>query len=124
MSPPNPERLLISLDEDNEAVLTSSSSGATLFVRKADASNEGDRLASAISKLSLTVSGSPALSVDAYIEELVGCVSWKEFLYFISQEWFRIFIALPANAEREVRISRICAAMILPTMITLFQRPS
>ena len=112
VSPPSPSRLLLSLDEDNVAVLiSSSSSGASLCVGKADASNEGDRLPSAISKLSLTVTGNPSLSAVAYIEEnsvLRGRSFFTSFhkngfIYFVSS------IALTANAEREVRISRICS---------------
>ena len=111
VTPPTPGRLLF-LVEDNVAVLiSSSSSGASLFVGKADASNEGDRLTSAISKFSLTVTGSPALSADAYIEEsdvfrgrsFFTSFRKNGFAYFVSS------IALTANAEREVRISRICS---------------
>ena len=111
VSPPTPGRLSF-LVEDNEAVLISSfSSGASLFVGKADALNQGDRLASSISKLSLTVSGSPALSADAYIEE-DNVFRGRSFFTSFRKNGFAYFvfsIALTSNAEREVRISRICS---------------
>ena len=111
VSPPTPGRLSF-LVEDNVAVLiSSSSSGASLFVGKADASNQGDRLPSAISKLSLTVTGSPALSADAYIEES-DVFRGRSFFTSFRKNGFAYFVSsivLTANAEREVRISRICS---------------
>ena len=112
MSPPIPSRLLLSLDEDNSAVLiSSSSSGASLFVGKANALNNGDRLASAISRLSLTVSGSPALSAVVYLEEF-NVFRGRSFFASFQKNGFVYFvfsIELATNAEREVRIARICS---------------
>ena len=112
VTPPNFSRLLLSLDEDNSAVLiSSSSSGASLFVGKANALNNGDRLASAISRLSLTVSGSPALSAVVYLEE---SNVFRERSFFASFQkngfvYFVFSIELTPNAERQVRIARICS---------------
>ena len=112
VTPPNPSRLLLSLDEDNEAVLiSSSSSGASLFVGKANALNNGDRLASAISRLSLTVSGSPALSADIYLEES-SVFRGRSFFASFQKNGFVYFvfsIEPTTNAEREMRIARICS---------------
>ena len=112
VSPPDPTRLLVSLDEDNEAVLiSSSSSGASLFVGKANALNNGDRLASAISRLSLTVSGSPALSAVVYLEES-SVFRGRSFFASFQKNGFVYFvfsIELTPNAERQVRIARICS---------------
>ena len=75
--------------------------------------NQGDRrLPSAISKLSLTVTGSPALSVDASIDENSVFHERNFFTSFRKNAGFVYFvfsIAITANAEREVRISRICS---------------
>ena len=109
---PTPARLLLASGEDNEVVLISSdSSGAMFFVGKATAPNGGDPIESAISKFSLTLTGSPAISTVANLDEnsVFHMTSFFTSFHKNGFVYFVFSIVIQQGAGKEMRIARICS---------------
>ena len=108
---PTHGRLLLVSGEDNEVVLISSNStGAVFFVGKATAPNGGDPLISAISKFSLTLTGSPAIRTVANLDEYSVFHTTSFFTSFHKNGFvYFVFSVVTQPAGRQMRIARICS---------------
>ena len=106
---PTPARLLLGSGEDNEVVLISSdSTSAMFFVGKATAPNGGDPFVSAISKFSLTLAGSPAISTVAHLDENSIFFARSFFTSFHKNGFVYFVFSIVIQQEKQIRIARIC----------------